>query len=93
MDSSRAFFQIKYGERLGDRLVLRFPGKNPKIAKILSSKGVIPSPSNITIGYYLQLEDPDGAWCFMPVNTVPAKAVLTVVMVQNRIANDLLSYM
>ncbi|KKM65912.1 hypothetical protein LCGC14_1486540, partial [marine sediment metagenome] len=70
MDSSRAFFQIKYGERLGDRLVLRFPGKNPKIAKILSSKGVIPSPSNITIGYYLQLEDPDGAWCFMPVNTV-----------------------
>ena len=93
MDSSRAFFEIKRGERLGDRLILRFPGKNLKVAKILSSKGVAPPPSNITIGYYLQLEDPDGAWCFMPVNTATAKAVLTVTMVQNRIANDLLNRM
>ncbi len=93
MDTSRPFFQIRYGEKLGDRLVLRFPGKNPKIARMLSSKGVASPPSNITIGYYLQLEDPDGAWCFMPVNTVAAKAVLAVTMVQNRIANDLLSRM
>ncbi len=93
MDSSRPFFQIKHGERLGDRLILRFPGKNPNILKMLSSKGVSPPPSNITIGYYLQLEDPDGAWCFMPVNTVAAMTVLTVTMVQNRIMNDLLNRM
>ncbi len=93
MDRSRAFFQIKYGEKLGDRLILRFPDKNLKIAKALSSHEVNDVPNQITVGYYLQLEDPEGAWSFMPVNTTAAKAVLTVAMVQNRIATDLLSRM
>ena len=91
MDSSRAFFQIKYGEKLGDRLTLRFPRQNSKIVERLSAKGVIDIPNNITIGYYLQLDDPEGAWCFMPVNTTTAKNLLTVPMVQKRIANDILN--
>jgi len=93
MDKSRSFFQVKHGEKLGDRLVLRFPTQNPQIVKRLSDSGITSIPNNMTIGYYLQLEDPDGAWCFMPINTAAAKILLTLTMVQNRIANDLLSRM
>ena len=93
MDKSRAFFSIKRGERRGDRLTLRFPGKNLKIAEKLRSKGITHIPSQITIGYYRQPDDPEGAWKFIPIETVSAATLLTVVMVQRRIAKDLLNYM
>lgn len=93
MDKSRAFFQVKHGQTLGDRLILRFPGTNARITKALQKAGVLHIPNQITVGYYLQLDEPDGAWAFMPVNTPATKAVLGERMVQNRIAEDLVSRM
>ena len=99
MDSSRAFFVVKQGERLGDRLVLRFPATDEEIVERLSNNGITDIPSNITIGYYrqlpdleyLQLAEPIGAWCFMPVNTPSAMSLLDCPIILDRIGYDLLN--
>lgn len=92
MDTSRPFFQVRQGERFGDRLLWRFPFRSTEIRRrmlpVLRALG--PSePSQITIGYYFQLDDPDGAWAFMPLNTPLAVAALGIEMVQRRICTDL----
>ena len=90
MSSNQAScFRIKYGESLGDRLVLRFPLNNTEVAAAMGREGVSEIPKSVTIGYYRQLEIPQHAWCFMPVKTATARAALTTRIVQMRIASDL----
>lgn len=92
VDTSRPFFQVRPGESLGDRLIWRFPLRSAEIRRqlmpIVAASGK-PEPKQITIGYYMQLDDPDGAWAFMPVNSPLAISALGIESVQRRICEDL----
>ncbi len=89
--SKGTYFSIKYKQSLGDRLVLCNPAQSRWVAGALFKEGIENIPGQITVGYYRELEHPDGAWCFMPVATAEAKAALTIPMVQARIAKDLIT--
>jgi len=82
-----SYFMVRRGQRLGDRLILRFPQLHFEVQQALRGQNNI--PNSITVGYYGQLEEPDGAWYFMPVHTVFAHAALGTRFVQERIARDL----
>lgn len=86
----QAHFSIKYGQALGERLVLQHVPNSPLLVQTLREHNISHTPGSITIGYYRQLKAPEGAWCFMPVDTDEALAMLTTRMVQTRIAKDLI---
>lgn len=89
MDRKRSQFNIRRGEALGDRLVWRFPGADPEVARDLRRAGVTDIPQQITVGYYRQIPDAYNNWCFMPVTTPAAIAALSIETVQIRICDDL----
>ena len=95
---------IRPGQDPGDRLVWRYPVAHPdgKIAlapvqaeavrKALADGQQPPrEPAMITVGYYIEMEDPDWGIAFMPVTTPWAIAALSVATVQRRIADDLIT--
>lgn len=85
-----AYFIIKYNQSLGHRLVLHKPTDNIEVKKSLEHDNITPART-ITVGYYRRLPNPKGAWCFMPVNTPAARALLFTRLTQKRIAHDLIS--
>lgn len=91
MDPTRHQFQVRPAD-LGDRLIWRFPLATPEgreaLRAVIAATGK--DPQTVTVGYYLDLDDPEGAPVFMPVNSPQAKAALTVAAVQRRIASDLI---
>jgi hypothetical protein len=89
MDKSRTQFHVRRGETLGDKLVWRYPGRSGELARQLAVAGIDPIPEQITVGYYRVLDEPDGAWCFMPVNSSAALAALDIDLVRDRICEDL----
>lgn len=80
-------FRVRQNQELGDKLVWCFPLASQAGRDAL--KGLTVTDS-VTVGYYLQMEDPVDAWVFMPVNTEAAKRALSVRSVQSRISRDLL---
>jgi hypothetical protein len=107
MDPTRQQFQVrpaKSARDIGDRLIWRFPLATEEgraaLAPVLAAErdqaraaGEQPpkDPETITIGYYLQLDNPDGMWAFAPVATARARASLAVAAVQRRICADLVA--
>lgn len=92
-DTSRPFFQLRPGRRLGDRLVWRFPFRSREIARqlmpVVRALRIIEPPKQITLGYYRRLDDPPGAVAFMPATSPLAIATLGIETVQRRICEDL----
>jgi len=93
--SSRPYFELRRGERHGDRLVWRRPFNDPKVRRQLEPVGgeSLPRPNQITIGYYYPVEAPVGSWAFAPLNQPWSIAALQVPMVQRRICADLARYL
>lgn len=96
-------FLVRVGDS-GDRLIWRFPFQSPETRQALApvwqaeqaksrAEGTPPppEPQSITVGYYIQLNDPVGAWAFMPSQTPYTLVVLEMPIVQRRIARDLIS--
>lgn len=106
MHPSRCQFQVRTARErdIGDKLVWRFPLASPegraalepalaeeRRAALEAGEPVPRDPESITVGYYIHLDDPGGAWAFMPVNTARALAVLRLPTVLRRIADDLVA--
>ena len=103
MSDKRMCFLVRVGDS-GDRLIWRFPFQSPETRQALTpvwqaeqAKALAegtplpPEPQSITVGYYIQLDDPPGAWAFMPSKTPYTPVVLETPVVQRRIARDLIS--
>lgn len=84
-------FQVRIQEQ-GSRLVWRFPSTTSEgrqgLTPVAAALGV-EIPKTITVGYYIQIDDPPDAWVFMPTATPWALAALGVPSVQRRIMRDL----
>lgn len=102
MSDKRMCFLVRVGDS-GDRLIWRFPFHSPETRQALTprwkaeqakalAQGAPPlvEPQSITVGYYIQLDDPPGAWAFMPSLTPYTPVVLEMPVVQRRIARDLI---
>lgn len=87
--SKSSHFSIKYDQALGDRLTILGVRLNTALVDMLALAGINHIPSTMTVGYYRRLDEPPGAWCFMPVNTDEAVAVLPSLWVMDRVAYDL----
>ena len=89
MDKSRPMFQVR-PQTLGERLTWRYPGRQPAIRRaLIEATGLAEIPQSITLGYYRRLDQPAGAWCFMPRTDPLVCAALEIDMVRARICEDL----
>lgn len=86
VDDTRSFFNLR-PDRRGKKLVMRQPMRHPEARRILARLGL--SPSSVTLGYFVQVADPPGAWAYMPVNTDQALALMDLPSVRDRIIEDM----
>lgn len=89
---TRLQFNVRRGQRLGEKLILRYPNQTAAVAQqIKHASGSSELPNQITIGYYFQRPE-TGAWAFAPAGTELSVGALNVDAVRDRICDDLMLF-
>jgi hypothetical protein len=77
----------------GDRMILRHAtgsaALRKKLSEFLRAHEVDDVPKSITVGYFIELDEPDCAPAFMPAASAYAAAALELELVQRRLASEL----